>query len=217
MPAKRIHKPAGKRTLPQGIEFRDGKFRIRYFVNGQRRCETFSTLELAKQALEARKVDIARGKLGFITDDKAPTFREFAQTYFDTHIRIKTNMAVWNHADKSRFNKLVAAFGDKPLSHITVPLVESYRKAEIERGLAPESVNRTLRALKAILNKAVPGIGWHTLRHSFATRLLMSGVDIKTVQSLLGHSDLTLTQVYLHSDDERQRKAVERLTSVATV
>lgn len=50
----------------------------------------------------------------------------------------------------------------------------------------------------------------HTLRHSFATHLLMGGADLRTVQILLGHADITTTQIYTHIDKTELRRVYDR-------
>ncbi|MBW2569228.1 MAG: tyrosine-type recombinase/integrase [Deltaproteobacteria bacterium] len=51
----------------------------------------------------------------------------------------------------------------------------------------------------------------HDLRHSFASHLSMEGIDIRTIQELLGHSDITTTQIYSHLSPEHMRNAISKL------
>jgi integrase len=64
----------------------------------------------------------------------------------------------------------------------------------------------------AVHAAGIDNFRWHDLRHTFASRLVMAGVDFRTVQELLGHKTITMTVRYSHLAPRHLQEAVKRLT-----
>jgi tyrosine recombinase XerC len=115
---------------------------------------------------------------------------------------------------KGRKERLLP-IGDRALSAIRVYLV---KKKNNEPALFLNKNQRRItdRGVRDIVKKYIriaslkTGVSAHTLRHSFATHLLNRGADLRSVQELLGHANISTTQIYTHLTTDKLKSVYEK-------
>jgi site-specific recombinase XerD len=149
------------------------------------------------------------------------------EVLFSTGLRISELCSLSRYHDFNRGEITVRGKGSKLrvvfLSNSAKEMIKKYldKRGDVEEALfislskaknpkvigriIPRAVQRLVQyyAKKAgILGKVTP----HQLRHQFATDLLMNGADIRSVQALLGHSNISTTQIYTHVTNKELRE-----------
>lgn len=99
------------------------------------------------------------------------------------------------------------------------PLFIRYSGPKVKEGLTDEKFRLTARSIERMIDKyrkkagILFRIGPHVLRHSFATDLLSHGADIRSVQEMLGHKNISTTQIYTHITNLRLKEIHQKFHS----
>lgn len=130
----------------------------------------------------------------------------------------------WQDVDLDRANLTIAGSSAKsgktryvPLNDEALQALKEWKEQSAESELvfpnaAGKPFDNVASAWGNLLNSAtIEHFRWHDMRHHFASRLVMAGVDLNTVRELLGHSDIKMTLRYAHLAPEHKAAAVAKL------
>lgn len=158
-------------------------------------------------------------------DERGLRDRAIIETFYSTGMRISelTGLDIENI---DFIGGIVKAMGKGkkermvPIGDTAIATIRAYlekRKKPAEALFLNKSGRRiTARGIRNIVKKYIKiasikqGVSPHTFRHSFATHLLNRGADLRSVQELLGHVDLSSTQIYTHLTTERLKSVYDK-------
>ena len=145
--------------------------------------------------------------------------------FYSSGLRL-AELAALEVSDIDPYNESVRVLGKGskerivPVGQPALEAIQHYRqRAKVQSGplfvsklrkrLGPTSIWSLVKKYLQLAQIPVPASP-HKLRHSFATHLLDTGADLRSVQSMLGHASLSTTQIYTHVTTERLRKAYDQ-------
>jgi tyrosine recombinase XerC len=158
-------------------------------------------------------------------DERGLRDRAILETFYSTGIRISELVglnisdidfiaAVIKVSGKGKKERLLP-IGDKALSAIRA-YIDKRKSKEDSLFLNKNGRRITDRGVRDVVKKYIriaslrSGISPHTLRHSFATHLLNRGADLRSVQELLGHANISTTQIYTHLTTEKLKSVYDK-------
>jgi integrase/recombinase XerC len=146
------------------------------------------------------------------------------ELFYSSGLRL-SELAALNVADLDPFSETVRVLGKGrkerivPVGQTALNVIQRYRhEAKVQTGplfLSKLRKRISARSIWLMLRKHLSQtaiqlqVSPHKLRHSFATHLLDNGADLRSVQTLLGHANLSTTQIYTHVTMERVKKAYD--------
>ena len=147
------------------------------------------------------------------------------ETFYSTGIRISELVGL-NLQDIDFIGGIVKVMGKgkkerlAPIGETATSAIRRYldkRKKQADALFLNKNGKRiTARGVRGVVAKYIrlvgmkQGVSAHTFRHSFATHLLNRGADLRTVQELLGHANLSTTQIYTHLTTERLKSVYDK-------
>ncbi|MCM8800943.1 MAG: tyrosine recombinase XerC [Candidatus Omnitrophica bacterium] len=151
--------------------------------------------------------------------------RAILETFYSTGIRI-SELTALNKEDVDFLGGVIKVMGKGkkerlvPIGEIALTAIRRYleKKDEDSQALFLNKFGKrmTARGIRNVVKKYIKLIGLkqkvsaHTIRHSFATHLLNRGADLRSVQELLGHVNLSTTQIYTHLTTEHLKNIYDK-------
>lgn len=116
--------------------------------------------------------------------------------------------------------KTPASIRDIPISSALIPILTAIKTTSTSKYVLSSSNDflspRTFeyRYHRLLQESGIPPVNYHALRHTFATRCIEAGVDVKSLSEMLGHANVAITlNTYVHSSMELKRSQIEKLTA----